>query len=320
MTALDSLTDATSAVETAVAAASTEPTEAEAAVEEFERLAAAVDLADTAVGELDDDAKAAALKLKETLEAFHRSALVHIVRTLKDDARGKELLFQLVDEPIVHAVLGLHGIVRADPMVRAKRALESVRPYLQSHGGDVELVRIESGLAYVRLQGSCNGCSMSAVTLREGVEEALVSGVEEITGVSVLEDEPTVAFIPLDEIGRKPSKSLQSSGWSEGPEVSAITENELLRFDMSTDGEPLSFIAVETDNRIAVFKNECVHQGLSLDGGCVENGTIQCPWHGFTFEASSGECISNPGAQLEQVPTRIDKGRLWIRVPGAASE
>lgn len=313
MTAVDSMTDNVSSV-------TSEPSQEEVALEEFERLATAVDLAESAVGELDEDAKAAALNLKQSLEAFHRSALVHIVRTLKDDGRGKELLFQLVDEPVVHAVLGLHGIIRADPMVRANRALESVRPYLQSHGGDVELVKIEAGLAYVRLQGSCNGCSMSAVTLREGVEEALVSGVEEVTGVSVLEDEPTVAFIPLDEIGRKPATSLKSAGWSEGPKVSEITESGLHRFDMSTEGEPLSFVAVEAENRIAVFRNECVHQGLSLDGGCVEDGIIQCPWHGFTFEASSGECVSNPGAQLEQVPTRIDSGRLWIRVPGAASE
>ena len=172
---------------------------------DFEKLAAAVDAKAAQVADLDPDARAAALELKEAIEAFHRPALVHIVRTLRDDPRGKELLFELVDDPNVRAIFALHGIIKPDIMTRANIALDGVRPYLQSHGGDVELVRIENGRAAVRLHGSCNGCSMSAVTLREGVEEALVNGVAEIEGIDVLDDEPTTAFIPLSSIGRKAS-------------------------------------------------------------------------------------------------------------------
>ena len=121
---------------------------------EFEALATAVDAAAGAVAGLDEPARSAATDLRMAIEAFHRPALVHIVRTLRDDPRGKELLFDLVDDPNVRAVLGLHGIIRADPATRARRALDAVRPYLQSHGGDVELVRVEGGTAYVRLHGS----------------------------------------------------------------------------------------------------------------------------------------------------------------------
>lgn len=287
---------------------------------ELEVLAAAVDKAQSGVDDLDDEAKDAALELKKALEEFHKPALVQIVRTLKEDPRGKELLFDLVDEPMVRAVLGLHGIIRADPMTRANAALDSVRPYLQSHGGDVELVKIEDRIAYVRMQGSCNGCSMSAVTLRDGVEEALVNGIEEIDSVEALEDEPTAAFISLDSIGRKPQKkTLAELGWVEGPEVSEATDDAMLRFDVTTNaGDTQSFIATIADNRIAVFRNACVHQGLSLDGGMVDDGIIICPWHGFKFEASSGDCVSNPGAQLQQVPTRIENDRILVQIEGNA--
>lgn len=281
---------------------------------ELERLANAVDLALEKIDKLDEGPKKAALDLKDALEAFHRPALVHMVQTLKADDRGKELLFYLVDDPIVRAIFGLHGIIKPDPMTRANQALESVRPYLQSHGGDVELVRIEDSVAYVRLHGSCNGCSMSAVTLREGVEEALVTGVSEVSSISVLEDEPTVAFIPLDSIGRK---SPAESGWIRGPETASIDSDSLQRFDVNNPATGIeSFVAAKVDNRISVFRNECVHQGLTLDGGSLEDGCLVCPWHGFTFDASSGECISAPGAQLQQVPTRMDGGHLWIRLEG----
>jgi Fe-S cluster biogenesis protein NfuA/nitrite reductase/ring-hydroxylating ferredoxin subunit len=293
------------------------------ASDSFEELALAVDRAAARVAELEGEAQERALDLQRAIEAFHKPVLVHIVRTLRDDPRGKELLFELVDDPHLHAVLALHGIVRADPMTRGERALATVRPYLQSHGGDVELVRIEGDTAFVRLHGSCSGCSMSAVTLREGVEEALVRMVDEVTRIEVMEDQPTAAFIPLSAVGRKPG-SPPDSGWVRALPVEAVAPGSMVRFDVElappTGDDPAhidSFVVTNVDSRIAVFRNECVHQGLSLDGGSLAEGVITCPWHGFRFDASSGECISAPNAQLAQIPTRIDDGHVWIRARGA---
>lgn len=141
----------------------------------FEELASRVDAAVQAVGELEPAAQKVAIELKDAVEAIHRDALVTIVRALRTDAR--EVLFALVDDPTVHLLLSLHEIIRPDPMTLANRVLVEVRPQLQSHGGDVQLDRITDGVAYVRLEGACNGCSMSSVTLRNLVEEALVEGV-----------------------------------------------------------------------------------------------------------------------------------------------
>lgn len=296
----------------------TDDTTSTTAGTEFEQRAQAVDDALVAVETLDDDAAKVVRDLKDAIEGFHRPGLVAIVRALRDDPRGKELLFQLVDDPSVRAVFALHGIIKADPMTRANQALVSVRPYLQSHGGDVELVRIEDGAAYVRLQGSCNGCSMSAVTLRDGVEEALVT-LPEIDRVEVLDDEPTTAFISVDSIGRKPAAD-PDAGWVRGPQVGEVGEGAMLRFDVTGANEAgeiaESFVITNIAQKFAVFRNSCVHQGLTLDGGMIDDGMIICPWHGFKFEATTGECISAPGAQLTPVPSRIDDGHVWIRAGG----
>lgn len=288
------------------------PSTSEVVEPTFEQLAQAVDDAVNNMAGLDEESREVAHQVKSAIEAFHRPALVQIVRTLRGDPRGKELLFELVDDPAVKAILGLHGIIRADPMTRAHQALSSVRPYLQSHGGDVELVRIEDGAAHVRLLGSCNGCSMSSVTLREGVEEALVTGVDEIDRITVLDNEPTAAFIPLSQVGRKPHPA--DTGWVQGPAAAEVANGDMLRFDVANSaGRSESFIVTNVDNSFAVFRNECVHQGMTLDGGMIDAGVIVCPWHGFKFEATTGECISAPGAQLEQIPTRIDDGFVWVR-------
>lgn len=274
--------------------------------DDFDELAGAVDRARAAVDALPDDAATAARDLQAAIEAFHRPALIHLVRTLRADPRGKELLFELVDDPAVRAVFALHGIIRADPLTRANAALEAIRPQLRSHGGDVELVELDGDTAVVRLLGSCNGCSMSAVTLREGVEDALVNGVEEITAIRVLEDQPTTAFIPLESVSRR---TPAESGWVPGPNAAELDQGSLTRIEVGGD----DLVVANIDGRLGVFRNRCVHQGLSLDGGRLDDGMLTCPWHGFTFDAVTGECLSAPGAQLEQVPARVDGGVLWLR-------
>jgi Fe-S cluster biogenesis protein NfuA len=71
---------------------------------------------------------------------------------------------------------------------KVKGALETIRPYLQADGGDVELVHItDEGVVEVRLTGACVGCPMSQMTLRAGVERALmreVPGIKRVESVS----------------------------------------------------------------------------------------------------------------------------------------
>ncbi|MCK5456318.1 MAG: NifU family protein [Melioribacteraceae bacterium] len=71
---------------------------------------------------------------------------------------------------------------------KVENALESVRPYLVADGGDVELVGInDDGIVEVRLTGACVGCPMSQMTLRAGIERALMRDVPEIKRVEAVE-------------------------------------------------------------------------------------------------------------------------------------
>ncbi|MEZ5192555.1 MAG: NifU family protein [Nocardioides sp.] len=104
-------------------------------------------------------------------------------------------------------LLSMHGIIRPDPTTLAQQALAQVRPGLRSHGGDVELDRIADGVAYVRLHGACNGCSMASVTMRDSVE-ALRTGVPGLTAVEVLPQEPA----PVDPGGQPQRPSRRAGG------------------------------------------------------------------------------------------------------------
>ena len=288
----------------------------------LEEVAGAVDAALERARTLDAHGQDVLADVRTSLDELHRRALVTVVRRLRDDPRGKELLFELVDDPLVHMVLSLHGIVRPDPAVTARRVLDTVRPGLQSHGGDVEFDHIADGVAFVRLQGACNGCSMAAVTMRNGVEAALVEGVPGIRAVEVLPNDPSPTLIPLSSLTRRPadredrSAELLATGWCRADGARDLAVGELRAVTLTGAGAPVEAIVVNAAGSLAAYVNECAHQGLPLDDALVDadEGTITCPWHGFCYDATNGECMSMPGAQLEQLPLRIEDGAVWIRL------
>ncbi|WP_096190042.1 NifU family protein [Evansella halocellulosilytica] len=67
---------------------------------------------------------------------------------------------------------------------QVQEVLDKLRPFLLRDGGDVELVGIDEGVVKVRLMGACGSCPSSTITLKAGIERALL---EEVPGVTELE-------------------------------------------------------------------------------------------------------------------------------------
>jgi len=68
-----------------------------------------------------------------------------------------------------------------------EQALDKIRPFLQRDGGDIQLIDVtDDGIVKVQLTGACQGCPMSQMTLKQGVEKALmkeVPGVKEVQSI-----------------------------------------------------------------------------------------------------------------------------------------
>ena len=69
-----------------------------------------------------------------------------------------------------------------------KKTIEKVRPYIQGDGGDVEFVKLEDDIVYVRVHGACVGCMALDATLKDGVEALILDEVEGIKEVRLAED------------------------------------------------------------------------------------------------------------------------------------
>lgn len=110
-----------------------------------------------------------------------------------------------------------------------------------------------------------------------------------------------------------PAESL--ADWVEGPTVDQVPEGRPFRLDLSGDE---SALIVRLGERLASFVNTCPHQDLPLDGGEIdlETGVLRCPWHGWEFNALTGQGRSLPACQLQPLPLRVQHGRIWIRSGG----
>lgn len=278
-----------------------------------ETLAEAVDRANELLAPLDEDVRKRVDALTKARDAFVAAGVREMVRRLKADDRSREVLFELVDEPIVYAVLMELGIVKPDVVTRVARAMERIKPYVHGHGGDVELVRVDDEsdgkVAYVRFHGSCSGCSMSAATLKEGVQESVCAAVPEVVRVEAVEDGPVAGLVQLTV-----KRNGDSHGWVEGPEAESVREGSPAR--VRIDG--VDVIVVRREDRLFAYRNECPHQGMPLHDGDMDGDTLTCAWHGFRFDVTNGECENMPQVQLEPFPLRVEEGRVLIR-PGAAS-
>ena len=299
-----------------------ESTDLEVLAGQLDRAIARADDLDPAARTVFDDAVGA-------LEGLHKQGLTTIITTLRADPRGKELLFGLVDDPTVRMLFAMHGLIRPSPQVLARQIVDRLRPGLQGHGGDVELSHIDGSVVYVRLTGACNGCSRAAVTMRDTVESALTAGIPGITSVQVLPNEPAPTFIPLSSLsspasagaatGSDESGDLAAAGWSRTLRVADVPVGELRAVSVRTpDTQAHELVLVNAAGSLAAYVNACAHQGLPLDDAVVDadEGTIICPWHGFCYDATSGECTSLPGAQLSSVPLKIVGGHAWVRPGG----
>ncbi len=265
---------------------------------------------------LTGEAREKALELKQALEEFHQLGLRRIVQHLKSDPQGKQILFTLIDEPEIYALLAMHKLVRPDIVTRVRTVIDRIRPYVQSHGGDVELVEVTSTIASVQLSGACNGCSATASSLRTGIEEAIIEGVPEITEVKVITAQVSAPIITIEAL----LSSAKKEKWTPGPSIGELHEGQLLRFDLEHDKDhnPAdSLLFVRVGESIQAFENACAHQGLPLERGIFdpEAGTITCPWHGFRFDCLSGECLTAPQAQLKIIPVRVVEGIIEVKLP-----
>jgi Fe-S cluster biogenesis protein NfuA len=124
--------------------------------------------------------------LTSAIMDLYGEGLARIGAALRDAGpAGAELRERLIADGVVASLLLMHDLHPVPLQERVLAALDSVRPYMESHEGGVELLEIEDGVARLRLQGSCHGCAASQATLELAIKEALDEHAPDLLGMEV---------------------------------------------------------------------------------------------------------------------------------------
>jgi Fe-S cluster biogenesis protein NfuA len=152
------------------------------------------------LGEVEDDPRA--LEAVGALVELYGEALRRVVSI------GGTADALVADELVSHLLL-VHGLHPVDVETRVTGALDEVRPYLGSHGGDVELLGVEDGIARLRLNGTCDGCASSAVTLKHSIETAIMRAAPELERVEAEGlEEPAPQLLQIGSFTAAPGPCL----------------------------------------------------------------------------------------------------------------
>jgi Fe-S cluster biogenesis protein NfuA/nitrite reductase/ring-hydroxylating ferredoxin subunit len=221
------------------------------------------------------------------------------------------------DELVAHLLL-LHDLHPVAVEERVREALESVRPYLGSHGGDVELLGVDEGVARVRMQGSCEGCPASSMTLKLAIEDAVLKAAPDVERV---EADGEAAGSPLLQI--EVVRPAEPEGaWMPAGSLPQLSGGGVLRKEVG--GESILFLRLE-DGTPYAYRPVCPGCGGSLEGGSLAaaglvGAELTCPGCGNRYDVvRAGRCVDAPELHLEPVPLLVDDtGLVRVAVRAAA--
>ena len=162
----------------------------------------------------DPHARAITEELVQALLNMYGEGLARMLELTADsEASGLALIDTFANDELLSSLFLLHGLHPVDIETRVIEALDGVRPYLKSHGGNVEFVKIEDGKAYLRLDGSCNGCSSSTMTLKSAIEDAINKAAPDLDGLELegVAELPARPVTPVTFVPRKRKDNNLSS-------------------------------------------------------------------------------------------------------------
>jgi Fe-S cluster biogenesis protein NfuA/nitrite reductase/ring-hydroxylating ferredoxin subunit len=250
-------------------------------------------------------------ELVRTLVGYYGSGLEQIVETVS--GTQPELLLTLAADPLVESQLILHGLHPVGVDERIERALDEVRPYLGSHAGGVAYLGIDDeGVAHLRLDGSCNGCPSSTVTVRLTIEDAVLEAAPEVSGIEV--EGETKRPERLLQIGLRPG--LESTApHDDGPRWLHPSARELPdageRALVDLDGRAV--LVCRLADTYYAYSDSCPTCGGTLGEALLVGETLTCISCENRYDVRlAGRALDGTGRRLEPLPLLDDVSGIRI--------
>jgi Fe-S cluster biogenesis protein NfuA len=261
----------------------------------------------------------AAEELVGLLVGLYGGGLAAIVELLGEQGEaGAAMLAALADDPRVEGLLLLHDLHPLDVDARIQRALDRVRPYLGSHAGGVQYLGVTDGVARLRLEGSCDGCPSSTVTVELAIRGAVEDAAPEVTAV-VVEGVAPAPEPGLLQIGRRPADGPPAGdaggGWILLPDLGPPSSRPV-----SAAAGGTAVLVCSVRGTLYAYLDACASCGSSMARGQLAREELTCPACGAVYNVRmAGQGVLDPALHLDPLPLLADSRGVRVAMPEPAA-
>jgi Fe-S cluster biogenesis protein NfuA/nitrite reductase/ring-hydroxylating ferredoxin subunit len=269
-------------------------------------------------GVADPRVRANAEELVRLLMELYGSALARILEIVDDTGPAVEIYDRLAADDLVASLLVLHGLHPLNVETRIARALDRVRPYLGSHGGDVKLLGVQEGVVHLRLEGSCHGCPSSTVTMKLAIEKAIEEAAPEVIRIEVEGASPAASAAsngngaaPKISQTAAPDLEINSGGWIALDQLPEFTVENLA----STTLAGMSVLLCRVGETFYAYQDSCPSCGSALGGSVLQENLLTCSSCERRFDLrSAGQCLDMGELHLAPLPLLVEQDGMKIAV------
>ncbi|MGZ4594755.1 MAG: NifU family protein [Actinomycetes bacterium] len=242
-------------------------------------------------------------------------------------ALSADVLDDLAADELVSSLLLVHNLHPYDVETRVHRALDSVRPYLGSHGGDVELLGVGAdGVVRLRLVGSCGSCPSSSVTLKLAVEGAIETAAPEVTAIACEEAPAGPTVISVDSLlvrTRGEETAAVTAAW-EPVDAAQMRSGEVRPVTVTG----VDLVLCQVGATAYAYRDGCPACAASLAGASLQrtpgaaigSAVLTCPGCGAHYDVHrAGASLDDPARHLDPLPLLERHGTLEVALPGAVA-
>jgi Fe-S cluster biogenesis protein NfuA/nitrite reductase/ring-hydroxylating ferredoxin subunit len=245
-------------------------------------------------------------ELTRALVEFYGDGLAKVLEIVHDAAgdRSEAIFDALCADRYVESLLALHDLHPLSLEDRVRAALDGVRPYLESHEGDIELDRVEGNVAYVVMGGSCDGCPSSAATLKHGIEKAIFERVPEIDEVRAVGVEPSAQ--PLQ------TSSLRlETDWVALGDIWALASSGVAHVSMSST----PVLLAQRDDTVYAYRDRCPACTHAFDDARLDWPQLCCSCGERYDLVRAGRSEKDQSLFAEPFPLVRDGDRIRVAIP-----
>jgi Fe-S cluster biogenesis protein NfuA/nitrite reductase/ring-hydroxylating ferredoxin subunit len=238
----------------------------------------------------------------ESVLGFYGAGLKRILQVVSEDGpEGRKVFRDLIRDDVIKGLLLIHDLHPLNLENRLLEALDKVRPYLKSHGGNVELISLENDAARLRLQGTCQSCASSSVTLelaiRHAIEQACPDLVHfEVEGIA--QDKSAASLVArraaTDWTVIKSADQLEEGAW------------------MPVRIDDVRLVVCKVNDTLYAYRNRCPACNMPLDTGSFEGGFLSCALNHRYDVVHAGRCAEIPSAHLDPLPLLVQENVVKV--------